>query len=497
MRFATFDSAGASSSRPALYFVDRKAGKPPWVDGFCSVSVELRQNSDELGHRGPPIKSAKLLMKSDPIRSKILFRIAIYSASIIFFCAGCYSPIASYEPNQLLKARMESDLQVDLSAIQAQTQSALNDLFGTPDDPHWPEVLAADPDYASLVDTVALDRAAGPVQRDSKLVERGLYRKHCATCHGITGDGTGPTAALLNPYPRDFRRGSFKFKSTVQGAKPALEDLARTIENGVAGTSMPAMSNLIRGAHYDNDIPILAAYVRYLSIRGEVERRWMMELVPGIDVEAGDSLYETRLKESDPAKFAAQKSKVDEIVLKVAKAWLEPERSDTGAVDGLRFDVKEWKDIGQRDAFLHSATRGRQLFQGEVAACSQCHGKDGDGHGKLVDFDEWTKDWTIRAGIDPKDAKQWKPLKKVGLLKPTPSAARNLRLGVFRGGDSPEAIHRSIVHGIDGTPMPAAARQPSVKNGLTDSQIWDLVNFCLALGDPELRNSLEAHHGEL
>ncbi len=392
---------------------------------------------------------------------------------------------------------MESDLQVDLSSIEHQTQVALEDSFGTPDQPLWPEVLTSDPRWAPIVDREALDRAAGPVRRDSHLTERGLYRKHCAQCHGITGDGTGPVAALLSPYPRDFRRGSFKFKTTIQAAKPALADLVRTIERGLPGTSMPAMSNLMRGAHYDNDIPVLAAYVRFLSIRGEVERRVMMELVPNIDVDAGQTLYDIRLKETEPAKFADQTSKVDEIILKVAKAWLEPERSEAVAIDGLRFDATEKLEHASRETFLDSAARGRVLFQGEVAACSQCHGKSGDGRGKLVDFDEWTKDWTIRAGIDPKDAKQWKPLKKLGLLKPMPSVARNLQLGVLRGGSSPEAIHRSIVHGIDGTPMPAAARQPNVKNGLTESQLWDLVNYCLALNSPEFRKSLEAQNGNL
>jgi mono/diheme cytochrome c family protein len=390
---------------------------------------------------------------------------------------------------------MESDLQTDLASIELQTQSALTGLFGTPDEPRWPEVLASDPICQVLVDDIALDRSAGPVRRDSKLVERGLYRKHCAQCHGITGDGLGATAALLNPYPRDFRRGSFKFKSTGQGAKPTLDDLVRTIEHGLAGTSMPAMSNLIRSPHYDNDIPILAAYVRYLAIRGEVERRLMMELVPNIDVEAGETLFDESLKASDPRKFADQQARVDEIVLKVAKSWVEARHAEVVVEEGLRFELSELEDKTRRDAFLISAARGRLLFQGEVAACAQCHGKEGDGKGKLVDFDEWTKDWTIRAGIDPKDPKQWKPLKRLGLLKPTPIAARNLQLGVFRGGSSPEAIYRSIVHGIDGTPMPAAARQPSVKSGLTESQLWDLVNYCLALGNLELRRALEAHDG--
>ena len=42
--------------------------------------------------------------------------------------------------------------------------------------------------------------------------QRGLYRQHCVHCHGITGDGAGPTAQFLMPYPRDFRTGEFKFK---------------------------------------------------------------------------------------------------------------------------------------------------------------------------------------------------------------------------------------------------------------------------------------------
>ncbi len=406
-------------------------------------------------------------------------------------------PIATYEPNRLLRSRMESDLQTDLTSIELQSQWVLTSLFGTPDEPRWPAVLATDPVCQALVDPVALDRAAGPVRRDSKLVERGLYRKHCAQCHGISGDGLGPTAALLNPYPRDYRRGSFKFKSTVQNAKPALADIVRTLEHGISGTSMPAMANLMRGAHYDKDIPILAAYVRYLSIRGEVERRLMMELVPNLDLDAGESLFDESIRATNPSKLSDQQAKIDEIVLKVAKSWIEPQYAEIVVVEELRFEVNEWDDPARRNVFLQSASRGRQYFQGETAACSQCHGKAGDGNGKLVDFDEWTKDWTIRAGIDPKDSKQWKPLKKLGLLKPMPSAARNLQLGVFRGGNSPDAIHRSIVHGIDGTPMPAAATQPSVKNGLTESQLWDLVNYCLALGTPELRKSVEAYDGKL
>ncbi|MDZ4848972.1 MAG: cytochrome c [Pirellulaceae bacterium] len=438
-------------------------------------------------------------MFSDLAGSKILFDIKIFLALIasISLC-GCRPEPAAFQPNRLLVARMESELQVDLSSLERQAESALIELFGSPDTPHWPPVLTDSANYSTLVDTYSLARAAGPVGRDKKKVEHGLFRKHCAQCHGITGDGIGPAAPFLNPYPRDFRRGSFKFKSTVQGSKPTFDDLVRTIESGIPGTSMPAMANLARSSHYENDISILANYVRFLSIRGEVERRLMMELVRDIDEEADESLYDLRLKQTDPEQFASQKAKIDEVVQRVARSWLNAQvskpsfRTEEPAASAvpLTFSSAE-----QRNAFIASAARGRKLFQGEIAACSQCHGTEGDGHGKLLDFDEWTKDWTIRAGIDPKDPKQWKPLKKLGLLKPVPSSARNLHLGVFRSGSSPDAIYHTIVEGIDGTPMPAAARLPSVKNGLTDEQTWDLVNFCQALADSDICQVLEAKDG--
>lgn len=33
-----------------------------------------------------------------------------------------------------------------------------------------------------------------------------LFRQHCASCHGESGDGAGPVAASLDPAPSDLRR---------------------------------------------------------------------------------------------------------------------------------------------------------------------------------------------------------------------------------------------------------------------------------------------------
>lgn len=71
-----------------------------------------------------------------------------------------------------------------------------------------------------------------------------LYQRHCSSCHGEKGDGQGPAAYLLWPKPRDFTRGVYKFRSTPTGAPPTDQDLHRTLQRGVAGTSMPSWDRL-------------------------------------------------------------------------------------------------------------------------------------------------------------------------------------------------------------------------------------------------------------
>ena len=85
--------------------------------------------------------------------------------------------------------------------------------FGTPDEPDFPGLVEDDPEV-NLVTREHLVSAAGPVASLEDGEAQGLYREHCVHCHGISGDGSGPTSAFLNPYPRDFRLGKFKYKST-------------------------------------------------------------------------------------------------------------------------------------------------------------------------------------------------------------------------------------------------------------------------------------------
>ncbi len=64
------------------------------------------------------------------------------------------------------------------------------------------------------------------------------YMRYCRTCHGVDGDGQGPTGRALRPPPRDFRLGVFKFAAVPAGSLPRDEDLARIVRGGLRGTAM-------------------------------------------------------------------------------------------------------------------------------------------------------------------------------------------------------------------------------------------------------------------
>lgn len=87
---------------------------------------------------------------------------------------------------------------------------------------------------------------ARPVAATPDLLARGAeaYASYCALCHGDAGDGAGRMAPWLDPKPRDFTAGKYKFRSTLGGSLPTDIDIFRTITRGVPGTSMPSWTAL-------------------------------------------------------------------------------------------------------------------------------------------------------------------------------------------------------------------------------------------------------------
>jgi len=74
---------------------------------------------------------------------------------------------------------------------------------------------------------------------------RNIYLHMCVFCHGKDGNGGGIATDYLYPWPRDFRLGIFKFRSTPTDTLPRDEDLYRTIIKGIPGTSMPAWGDAL------------------------------------------------------------------------------------------------------------------------------------------------------------------------------------------------------------------------------------------------------------
>jgi len=56
----------------------------------------------------------------------------------------------------------------------------------------------------------------------------------CATCHGEKGLGDGVAAAALNPKPRSFASGEYKYDTDKDGKKGTEKDIYNIITNGAA-----------------------------------------------------------------------------------------------------------------------------------------------------------------------------------------------------------------------------------------------------------------------
>jgi cytochrome c oxidase cbb3-type subunit 2 len=203
---------------------------------------------------------------------------------------------------------------------------------------------------------------------------RHSYERYCAVCHGVKGDGQGEAAVLLQTKPRDFIKGTYKFKSTPSGSPPLDEDLIRDIKRGVPGTAM-----LPQDFFSEEEIRALVFYIK---------------------------MFSPRLAQAKPGK---------PIVIPLA-APLSPERISQGQV----------------------------AYQ--KAQCIQCHGLEGKGDGVLA---------------------------KTLTIKPADFTRRPLK-----SGETPQDLVRTILTGIDGTPM------PPYQFILEDSDVWNIAYYLDSLGGP-------------
>lgn len=408
--------------------------------------------------------------------------------------AGCGSPDARFVLNKpyLQQVRFNNPTELSSDAQFKQEQQIANvlaGLFGTPDAPRIP--VLPDCDLTQIIDPKKLELAAGSVKSnygsDTAPTSMGLYREHCVHCHGITGDGRGPTAAFLNPYPRDYRHGKFKFKSTPKGAMPAVHDLEQILKNGIQGTAMPSFKLLD-----EDEVQALTQYVIYLSIRGQVERALMSNLAEA------DTIIDRSLKETNKESYTGQRDAIIEVAKAISQNWIDANSKasvppplpapEEGAPEEV---VAAWPTMWMQSPKL--IERGRKLFYGPIANCVKCHGETASGDGQQTDFDDWTKEF------EPDKPQRLETYLTLGALPPRNINPRNLRRGVFRGGRRPVDIYWRIREGIEGTPMPAAQMlaegAPPGAPGLTNDDVWSLVAYVLSLQNESVSKHKEEPTG--
>ncbi len=342
---------------------------------------------------------------------------------------GCGKSDPAYFRSNIIEMRPIDDPQTP--QYKQAIANIVEAMFGTPDQPVVLKELA---DIG--ISETNIHWAAGPVKTDTDGVERGLYRKHCSHCHGVSGDGAGPTAAFLNPYPRDYRKGIYKFKTTVPNSPPSREDLVRILDDGIPGTAMPSFKLLLKKKEAD----ALIDYVRYLSIRGQTESRLIAEV-----------------KTEQEVPKTSRDHLIDEVLMPTVDKWKEPQN----------VTVPKPPEIANEE----SIKLGRALFYGAGGKleCVKCHGNTALGDGGQDIYDDWTK-----KTADLKPGEESLDLAEGGLprrrLEP-----RNLRQGVYRGGRRPLDIFCRVAAGIKGTPMP---EKPAT---LTSDEAWHVVNYVLSM----------------
>lgn len=91
-----------------------------------------------------------------------------------------------------------------------------------------------------------------------------LYETNCLSCHGATGKGDGPVGAALQPPPRDFSKGDFKFDTDKDGKPGSDADLMGVIAQGAAAFGGSAM--MAPWGHLsEQDRADLVAYIHSLK----------------------------------------------------------------------------------------------------------------------------------------------------------------------------------------------------------------------------------------
>src|SRR5437879_5857275 len=94
-----------------------------------------------------------------------------------------------------------------------------------------------------------------------------VYQRYCLSCHGALGNGEGEFAEWITPKPRDYRQGTFKWRSTPSGSLPTDADLEKTMKSGLYATFMPTWFAIGHRPRMD-----VISYIKTFSDRWQKEK---------------------------------------------------------------------------------------------------------------------------------------------------------------------------------------------------------------------------------
>ena len=267
-----------------------------------------------------------------------------------------------------------------------------------------------------------------------------LYRQQCLHCHGVEGGGNGPTAQFLNPLPRDYRKGVFKFTAVKDKARPRRADLYRILEEGVYSTAMPSFKRFSPA-----ELHGLVDYVRLLAIRGEVEGQL-------VAIWQGNG-------------FKLSPESILEVYTDIWGRWRAAE------------DAFFYYDGEVPEVTPELLARGREVYEDAARGnCLSCHGEEGRGDGtNALKFDEAGDPIMVDGRQASAYTDDWGH----------PIYPRNLTQGLFRGGSRPIDIYRRVYAGINGTPMPAIgeSRDSNGELVMPPEDIWAVVFYVKSLSE--------------
>jgi mono/diheme cytochrome c family protein len=339
--------------------------------------------------------------------------------------------------NKLLDPR---DLKPD---VRAKLDGDLEKMFGTPAQPKVTYLKSDNSEAVAVTKELQEFLKVGGQTYEQTLVEGSrLYRIQCLHCHGLPGDGRGPTAFWVNPHPRDYRQGLFKFiSSKSRGTKPRREDLLRTLRQGIDGSSMPSFGLLT-----NDELEAIVSYVIHLSLRGEIEYSYIQDVLATASTEVDSP--DDRLIGYGNYWLLAQKN--DSLMTPPPYPYVDPPTNDT--------EKNELKEAVQRGYRFFTDTK--------EGGCISCH--TDFGRKAKFRYDQWGT-----------------------MVRPA-----DVTTGIYRGGRRPIDLYWRVAGGIPGSGMAAFGdrlaeeaqkfEKAGGKQGMVKSP-WDMIKFLEVLPYPQMR----------